>query len=456
MNDQNVNLVENFFKSLKCEVFRKGNELVVKGIPEKIQLVFKVERNVELLFEDLTDSAGLIIKIKDYLRNKPSKTLLKIDFEFPANISEKISLRNCSISKVEKKHENNYFSRFTFLTTFRYKSNIEQVLNEIYVHEGKIVSGNLKDYNVKEGKSEEASTEHLAKDFDVAKEKLHELLDKKIAEVSSELDVDLEKEIERIEEHYSSVLGEFNLNRNRLLERIKETESAGELEKVKKNKELLNTSLSDSHLKRIEDEKKIVIDNEKMKYALDVENKLINTTIIYYPVFKIFLGLNEAGFTKNIEVVFNPLTNELTNFVCDSCKTLLDQINVCHGGHICCSSCLHACSECGKRFCRLCISGICSGCGKVVCKNCARKCEDCGNLFCKNCTRVSSLTGKEKCNACVVYCPVCSKIVEKSNLARDSSGRMVCKSCASLRRAIGVSAIAKPVRKLSAKEIFGE
>ena len=151
VNEQNVKLVESFFKSLKCDISSKENHLIIKNIPEKIQLVFKVEKNVELLFDDLVDSAGLIIKIKDYLRNKPSKTLLKIDFEFPTNISEKISLRNCSISKVEKKHENNYFSRFTFLTTFRYKSNIEQVLNEIYVHEGKIVSGNLKDYNVKEG-----------------------------------------------------------------------------------------------------------------------------------------------------------------------------------------------------------------------------------------------------------------------------------------------------------------
>lgn len=429
MNEQNIKLVENFFRSLKCDVSSKENHLIIRNIPDKIQVVFKVEKNLELNFEDLTDSAGLIIKIKDYLKNKPSKSLLKIDFEFPSNIKEKISLRNCSISKIEKKHENNYFSRFSFLTTFRYKSNIEQVLNEIFVHEGKIVFGDLKEYNVKEGSAEEASTEHLAKDYEVAKEKLHELLDKKVAEISSELDVDLEKEINRIEEHYSSVLNEFNLNRKRLVERIKESEAAGEIDKVKKNKELFNSSFSDSHLKRIEDEKKIVIDNEKMKCALDVENKLINTTIIYYPVFKIFLGLDEAGFTKIIEMVYNPLTDKLTEFSCDSCKTSLDQINVCHGGHICCSSCLHACSECGKRFCRLCIAGVCGGCGKVVCKNCVRKCSDCGNLFCKNCVRVSSLTGKEKCSSCVSYCPVCSKILEKRSMVRDPSGRMVCKGC---------------------------
>ncbi len=431
MNEQNVKLVENFFKSLKCEVSIHNNELVIKGIPEKIQIVFKVERNVELNFEDLTDSAGLIIKIKDYLKNKPSKSLLKIDFEFPSNVREKISLRNCSISKIEKNHENNYFSRFSFLTTFRYKSNIEQVLNEIFVHEGKIVSGDLEDYNVKEGRVEEASTEHLAKDYEVAKEKLHELLNNKVSEISLVLDTDLGKEVSRIEEHYVSILNEFNLNRNRLLERIKEAEASQDDEKSKRAKELLNSSFSESHLKRLNDEKKVVIDNEKMKNALDVENRLINTTIIYYPIFKIFLGLKEAGFTKVIEVVYNPLTDKLTDFICDSCKTSLDQINVCHGGHICCSSCLHACSECGKRFCRLCIAGVCNSCGKVVCKNCVRECGDCGKLFCKNCTRVSSLTGKEKCSSCVSYCPICSKIFENRSMVRSSSGKMVCKGCLS-------------------------
>jgi Pyruvate/2-oxoacid:ferredoxin oxidoreductase delta subunit len=67
------------------------------------------------------------------------------------------------------------------------------------------------------------------------------------------------------------------------------------------------------------------------------------------------------------------------------------------------------------------------------------------------------LTGKEKCNSCVLYCPTCSKIVEKSNLSRDSSGKMVCKSCASPRRAYSaVPSSVKPIRKISAKEILGE
>lgn len=469
-----------FFKSLKCDISENANFISIKKIPEKVQKVFGIKESIEINF--LNNGYGIFIdsnsdlykRIRDYLKTNPSKTLLKIDFEFPSNIKEKIPLRNCSVAKIEKKHENNYFSRFTFLTTFRYLSNIEQVLNEIYVHEGKIVKGDLKDYDVKEGKVEEASTEHLAKDYDSAKESLHEHLDKKIEEISLILDGELNKETVRIEEHYSNVLGEFNLNKSRLVERIKNAEVAGELfthagvsseshagrqdaeQKLKKLNELFKTNFSEQEFQKILNEKKTIIDNEKSKFSLDVENKLINTTIIYYPVFKIFLSLDEAGFKKTLEVVYNPLTKEITNFSCDACKTLLDQINVCHGGHICCRSCLHVCSECGKRFCRLCMAGVCNSCGKLICNNCVRTCDDCKKLFCKNCMRTSSLTGKEKCSSCSVYCPICSKIVEKSALTRDSSGRMVCKSCVGGHRRVANSTGEKPIRKLTTREIFGE
>lgn len=462
-----------FFKSLKCEISENSNCISIKKIPEKVRKVFGINENIEINFTNngygifIDDKSELYRKIRDYLKTNPSKTLLKIDFEFPSNIKEKIPLRNCSVAKIEKKHENNYFSRFTFLTTFRYLSNIEQVMHEIYVHEGKIVKGDLNDYNVREGEVEEVSTDHLTKDYGAAKDSLHMLLDKKVEEISLILDDKLNNEILRIEEHFSSILGEFNLNKSRLVERIKNSEltlqSTGadldvqkEQDKLNKLNELFKIHFSEQEFLKILNDKKNTIDNEKSKFSLDVENKLINTTIIYYPIFKIFLSLDEAGFKKTLEVMFNPLTNEITNFSCDACKTLLDQINICHGGHICCRSCLHVCSECGKRFCRLCMAGICSSCGKLVCKNCARECDDCKKMFCKNCMRTSSLTGKEKCSNCVTYCPKCSKIVEKSNLVRDSSGAMVCKSCCSGQRRTVGSTGEIPIRKLTSREIFGE
>lgn len=429
-------ILMSFFQSIKANVSENNESVVVKNISEKAQKIFGLLDSMEINFTNngkgvfIDSNSDLYKKIKNYLRTNPSKTLLKIDFEFPSNIREKIPLRNCSIDKIEKKHENNYFSKFTILTTFRYLNKTEQVLNDLFVFEGKIIGGDLDDYNVQEGSVDEASTEHLAKDYDVAKEKLKELLQAKVQQISSSLNEDLDSECNRIEEHYGKLIKEAELNKSRLIERMDDARKDGDLDKVKKIEETLKSLEERGELQRIILEKDSVVKNEKMKYSLDVENKLVNTTVIYYPIFKIYLLLNEAGFTKRLEVVYDPLKDEVNEFVCDACKTSLDQINICHGGHICCSSCLHTCSECCKRFCRLCFAGVCKSCGKLVCKNCAKKCSDCGKLFCKSCMRTSDITGAEKCLSCISYCPICSKSVEKKRMVRGRSGQMVCRNCA--------------------------
>lgn len=428
-------ILMSFFQSIKSDISENKDSVIVKNISEKAQKIFGLSNSMEINFSNngkgvfIDSNSDLYKKIKNYLRTNPSKTLLKIDFEFPSNIREKIPLRNCSIDKIEKKHENNYFSKFTILTTFRYLNKTEQVLNDLFVFEGKIIGGNLNDYNVQEGSVEEASTEHLTNDYNVAKDKLKDVLQMKVNEISSFLNVDLDKECKRIEEHYGKLIHEAELNKSRLMERMMEYKNNEDLERVKKIEETLKGLEEKGELQRIINEKDSVIKNEKMKYSLDVENKLVNTTVIYYPIFKIYLLLNEAGFVKKIEVIYDPLKDEVNKFTCDACKTTLDQINICHGGHICCSFCLHTCSECCKRFCRLCFAGVCESCGKLVCKNCAKTCSDCGKMFCKSCMRTSDLTGAEKCLNCISYCPVCSKSVEKKRMVRGKSGSMVCRNC---------------------------
>lgn len=422
-------IVESFFKSVKAQVDSQGDSIIVRNIPEKIQKTFSMGASEEFSFEQngpgqfVEENSQIFRKIKDYLRNSPSRTLLKIDFEFPKNIHEKINLRNCSLDKIEKKHQNNYFSRFTFLTTFRYLNNNEQTLNEIYVHEKKVVNGDLSDYDVKEGNAQEANTSHLAEDYNIAKEKLKEILGGKITDLSGEVNSELDKEVKRINEHYAHMASELDLNKQRLIARMKEN-----LEEAKTQKFKETLDKSEEEFKKIEREKEEIINNEKTKYTLDIDNKIINTTIIYYPVFKITFKLSDAKSEKELEIIYNPLTEEISKINCDSCKVELEELNICNGGHICCNSCLHLCSECGKRFCKECFSGICNSCGKLVCKNCGKKCSDCGKINCKNCMRKTT-SAIEKCKDCIVYCPICSKITDKISLVRDSSGRMICKSC---------------------------
>lgn len=426
------NILVNFFRSVKCAVEELDGKLVLKEIPEKIEKYFGFKSQVTINLGD--DNGDILKKIKDYLKNSSSKTLLRIDFDFPNNIKDKIRLRNCNLSKIEKKQENNYFSRFTFLTTFRSLNKTEQMSTEIFVHEGKIVYGDLNDYKVSEGDVKEASTEHLERDYGFAREHLKGLLKEKTVEFSSSLNEKLKKEIERIDIHYNQVFKEFDTNRKKLLERIHEAETNKDEEKLKKLKDTFALSFSDKEEKKIKDERDVVVGNEQSKYSLDIDNKLVNTTIIYYPIFKIQVTLSESGFSKDFELIYNPLTEDLSQVKCDSCETTLDQINVCRGGHVCCSSCLHLCNECGKRYCRSCFAGVCETCGKLVCKNCGKKCSSCGKLSCKNCMRVSSTSGRELCQSCVSYCPKCSKVVEKSKMVRGSDGSMVCGDCGRRKR----------------------
>ncbi|MDO8516768.1 MAG: hypothetical protein Q7S33_01465 [Nanoarchaeota archaeon] len=433
-------LILGFFKSLKCDVEDKGEFFIIKNIPEKVEKFLDLTSPAKLYFIKenysgegylIDETSNVFKKIKDYLKNSPSKTLLKIDFDLPNNIKDKIRLRNCSLDKIEKKNENNYFSRFSFITTLMALNKTDHISNEIFVHEGKIVNGDLSSYQVSEGDIKEASTEHLEADYLVARENLKVLLKDKISEFGVDLGIKLKKEIERINIHYNHILEEFEANKDSLLKRINAAGLNNDIEKIKKLKEMLELSFSEKEEKKIKNERDIISGNERSKYSLNIDHKLINTTVIYYPIFKIQVTLSEAGFSKNFELVYNPLTEELSQIKCDSCKTQLDQINVCRGGHICCSSCLHLCNECGKRYCRLCFAGICNNCGKLVCNNCARKCSDCGSLNCKNCMRKIGKTGLEKCSNCIVYCSSCSAITDKKQLVRTSDGRMICRDCSS-------------------------
>jgi hypothetical protein len=205
----------NFFRSLKCVVENKDDSYFIKNIPEKIENYLGLKNGTRLFFnKDKSSSEGLFVdensdlfrKIKEYLKNSSSKTLIKLDFDLPKDIMSKIRLRNCSLSKIEKKHENNYFSRFTFLTSLRALNKTDQISNEIYVHEGQVVKGDLSDYNVSEGNVKEASTEHLERDYTVAKDTLKNMLKEKISDFGAELNEKLNKEVMRINLHYEQIL----------------------------------------------------------------------------------------------------------------------------------------------------------------------------------------------------------------------------------------------------------
>lgn len=433
-----VNIKEeilNFFEGLKCDINIVGDTAFIGNIPYNIQKMLNIKDKIELNFSDskndkfIDNNSKLYIDIKNLVKKSSSKTLLKIDFEFPSNIKNKINLRNCSVDKIEKVLENNYFSKFKFLTSFRYLNKIEQVTNELFIFEGKIINGDLSGYDVKEGDGSDIYTEHLSSDYDIAKNKLKEILSPKIEEVSYKLTKDFSLESHRIENHYNKLIEEIELNKNRLLSRLNDATESNDKEKEIKLKEAIELFDKNSNLENLKKEKNLALSSEKIKFGLDVDNKLINTSVIYYPIFKIYLNLSDAGFSKKIEAIYDPLKDSVNSFFCDACGSELEEINICHGGHLSCSSCLHTCGECFKRYCRKCFSGVCESCGKLICKNCTRECSGCKKLYCKSCMRSSDLTGGEKCVNCIGYCPICHKSSDKKRMVRGKSGMMVCYGC---------------------------
>ena len=103
--------VLNFFRSLKCIVEDNGDYFLVKNIPEKIESKFNLKSPMKLFFSKekysgdgylIDENSDMIKKIKDYLKNSSTKTLLKLDFDFPNNIKDKFDLGTVRFRKLKR------------------------------------------------------------------------------------------------------------------------------------------------------------------------------------------------------------------------------------------------------------------------------------------------------------------------------------------------------------------
>jgi len=193
----------------------------------------------------------------------------------------------------------------------------------------------------------------------------------------------------------------------------------------------------------LEKEMNFFLNDEINKHSLSINNKLINTTIIYYPLYEFNLFLKNSEVSKQITLTYNPLEKDITKLVCDSCKNETKEISLCSSGHIVCSNCSLKCSECNKDFCKTCLQKSCELCGKKVCSKCTKRCSKCGKNVCKS--HIQNYMGKEVCVNCLRYCIKCKTYNEKlvkcptcfkeicENCARIDfirfNGKMLCSSC---------------------------
>ncbi len=449
-----------FFRNLKCDVSVNGDILIVENVPKSFEDLFGKVSPYKLSFsgsgnglEFVGKGSQILTAITKFLEGAGKATILRIDFDVDpeAEIKKRLVLKNCDIGSLTKGYKNNFFSRFSFVTSFNYLNESERLLSEIYVHGAKIVEGDLSGYTVVDGEALGVNNEHIKRDYSVAKERSIELSKNKQGEVSGILKDKVEAEIDRIRDHYDKQLKERGCDLNGKLEKIREVElelrscSSEEKGVLRKRLDRLRDGIvkagDDEAVTKVLKEREMTVKDAMHKYSLNVERKLVNTTVIYYPVytFKIYLERDSGSFNgssgkKFVEVSYDPLTKVFGGLDCEGCGKVLDRVSLCDNGHVCCDECLGRCGECAGIFCVKCLKRSCGSCGKKLCKSCVKICFGCGGVACATHLRKDCVSGEDRCVSCLRACLRCHLMCEEKFFGEAMDGSKVCGKCLGVER----------------------
>jgi hypothetical protein len=270
------------------------------------------------------------------------------------------------------------------------------MIHNFYLKDGKVIS--LKE-NLKfiEGNKGELFEKNIDQEYSLAKEELRKISNKKIEEISEKLDQRLDLEIKRINLHYENKLKEFKDKKQNLEKQIESNKE--DKEKIKRLKKNLENLEEQDNIEKIKQEEQDLIQGEIKKHGLKIENKLINTAIIYYPIYSLNLTLEiEKGNYKIIELTFDPYENKIKPVYCKNCGKELREIIVCSSGHLTCRDCGEKCISCGGVICKQCQTEKCAVCGIEICSKCAKKCDLCYKYICPS--HLSIEKSRKICNNC--------------------------------------------------------
>jgi len=286
----------------------------------------------------------------------------------------------------------------------------EDIINEIYIFNGKPVEGNLSEYTLVEGKGSEVKVPSLKNAYFCAKEDLKKRTQEKINIVSRMLNSYFEKEKERIEKSFTYETKRFQESLSEIAEKLMEFAKKGDIEKIAEQKKLIDSAKRESNFIELEKDKLRAIQFESQKHLLNVENRLDKTTIIYYPVYAFTIDILKGKLTKSFAVEFDPVSNEIAGLICDSCSNRIKEVFLCNLGHAVCKKCLLFCESCGKEFCKKCLKNRCEICSKKICRNCSVRCFRCSKLVCKDHTKQDKLSKYFYCNSCLKRCERCGNL----------------------------------------------
>jgi hypothetical protein len=394
-----------FFKQIKSEVKEEGDCLFVSSVPQGFEKFsgkkgpykFSFDKEREG-YEFVSNNHYLIKTIKDFLEGRGETTLLKVKFDInlKEELKKTIPFMNSEIKSINKIALNDKIVQFSFSTTFRYLNESKVKINKIFLREGKVIE-DPKILDFFEGHKRDLVDLDIEKEYSAAKEELKKAISPDLEKIKEELNEKLSQEIERIEKLYEEHLSETKEKEAALQKQIENNKDNPEKkEKLEKSFEILKEENSVSKIKA---EREEFIQKEIKKYGLKIDTKLINTTIIYFPIYQLSLTLElEKGNLKIIEIVYSPLDKKISPLYCKSCGKELEEIIVCSSGHLTCRECGDKCNSCDGIYCKSCSTKECSECHRVTCQRCQNTCSSCGKVFCNLHIRESN--GRKVCKMC--------------------------------------------------------
>lgn len=447
-NEKLRNFFYKFFSNLGCNVtmtpcstgidVEKVPESFEKFVGKKSPYFFSFQEPIQG-YEFIDNNHYIIKSIQEYLENRGETTLLEILIEIDPKIliPKKFSLKNSEVANFTKKVHYKFINRFSFLTEFQYLNETKKLLNSIFVKEGEIIDFDLEKYNVSSGNKRHLKEPSIEKDYNLSKQELQKRTQIKTQEIAEDLNKKLEFEIKRIKDHYEKIFQEHKeeflklnqeisqLEQKKQLSNFNDTEINLKLNKLRSN--LLELE-NDEGIKKLKQEEEFFIQDETKKHSLNIKNKLINTTIISFPVFEFDIFLKNFKSGRIIKIFYDSLCETFSKLDCDVCKENLNDLIICSGGHLVCKNCVKTCPSCKEIFCEKCNSHKCNLCKENVCSKCVVRCKDCGSFVCKLHSFVAEDTGQTLCGNCLSKCFRCEKIFS-SSFIKPYNGREICLRC---------------------------
>ncbi|MEK6919034.1 MAG: hypothetical protein AABW73_03260 [Nanoarchaeota archaeon] len=445
-------LVEEFFKGIGATVNSDSVSSDITSVPKDFEnsygkagpYSFNYDPSIisGKSFTELVTKGSLILqKISDYLEKKGSTSCVRIIFpdDYLGAFKRHLRLRNAEIVGFTTKENYDFVYRFTFQTLLQYLNEKEQVVNQLFIKNGEVVNFLLDNY--KSEPFEIAADPTMSKNnYDSAKKHLKELVSSRIDQTSVLLTDKLAKEEARIKEHYSKQRAEYEVSITRLqaqandLEKQQSKAKPGDLltisQKILKVKKSIDELKNSDYLKNLTHEESFFLLEESQKHGLNVNNKLLSTTLIACPLYTFTLQIKSKDKTKFVDKNYDPFTQKLSPpFKCDSCERETVELSLCNSSHLSCVNCSWNCSDCYSPMCKKCSTKNCDYCAKKLCGKCFSYCNICKSGVCKNHSREDFSNGKSGCTRCLKQCIICKKHTSTSNLAKNDGFNIVCKAC---------------------------